>query len=176
MVQSAEWIDGKFLVLTDRTALPPRCVRTNRPVSELEYHTLALPWLPGWLKVVMCVSPAFLLFAPYVVRHRCRLQVGISKQIRYHYLFRKLLACLLIAGAFLIPVLLLVLQQNGAAMATLLMFPFLFWGGFILLILFSSPLTIHEHSGDHFWLAGCSPDFLESVSEFFDNAERTPVS
>ena len=72
MDQTSEWIDGKYLVITDRTALPPRCVQTNQPVSEHECQTLDLPWLPTALKIAMCLVPFLLLFGPYAVRRRCR--------------------------------------------------------------------------------------------------------
>jgi hypothetical protein len=170
MEQPSEWIDGTFLVLTDRTALPQRCVRTNRPVSEREYRIIDLRYLPGGLRIAMCLMPAFLLFAPFVVRNRCRVQTGISKQVRNRYLFRKLVAGLLIIGSLLAPFVLLVLNRSAAALLMVSLFPFLFWGGFILLILFSSPLTIHRHAGEHFWLNGCSPEFLESLQGSADEA------
>ena len=176
MVQPSEGIDGKFLVLTDRTALPPRCVRTNRPVSEREYQTWDLPWLPLWLKIVMCISPAFLLFTPYVVRRRCRVQAGISKPIRNRYLFRKLMACLFILGSLIAPIVCLGIGQLGAMMVSVILFPFLFWGGFILLILFTSPLTIQRHIGNHYWLNGCSPEFLASLKASLNETASTPVS
>ena len=176
MVQPSEGIDGRFLVLTDRTALPPRCVRTNRPVSEREYHTWDLPWLPLWLKIVMCIAPAFLLFAPYVVRQRCRVQAGISKPVRFRYLLRQVIACLFILGSIIAPPVCIAFEQVGAAMVSVILFPFLFWGGFILLILFTSPLTIQRHIGDHFWLNGCSPEFLASLKASLGEAASTPVS
>jgi hypothetical protein len=174
MEQPSERIDGSFLVLTDRTALPPRCVQTNQPVSERECQIWNLPWLPPWLTIVMCISPVFLMFAPYVVRKRCHVQAGISQGVRLRYLFRKLLAGLLIVGSILIPILCIVSEQPVAAMAAILLFPFLFWGGFIILILFTSPLTIHRCAGEYFWLKGCSPEFLASLQE--PHVEVEPIS
>jgi hypothetical protein len=176
MVQPTHAIDGDFLVLTDRTALPLRCVRTNRPVSEREYQTWDLPWLPLSLKIVMCLAPAFLLFAPFVVRRRCRVKAGISKRVRFRYLLRKLLACLFILGSLIAPVVCLGLGQLGAAMVSAVLFPFLFWGGFILLILFTSPLTIQQHIGDYFWLKGCSPEFLASIKASLGEVTPAKIS
>jgi hypothetical protein len=163
MAQPSEWIDGKYLVLTDRTALPPRCVKTNVPVGERECQMWDLPWLPPALKILMCIGPFFLLFAPYTVRRRCRLQAGLSKSVRHRYLLRKLLAGLLIVGSLIAPIICLAYGWMGAMMVTVVLFPLLFWGGFIYLILFTSPLTIAKHKGDHFWLQGCSPEFLASI-------------
>jgi hypothetical protein len=132
--------------------------------------------MPLWLKVVMCVSPAFLLFAPYVVRKRCHVQAGISKGVRRRYLRRKLLASLLILGSVLVPIGLMLLQQPIAGMVSLLSFPFLFWGGFIFLIVFTSPLTIHQCVGERFWLKGCSPEFLASLQEPQEEEALTPHS
>lgn len=165
MVQPTEGVDGKYLILTDRTSLPLRCVRTNRPVNEREYQTWNLPWLPLWLKVVMCIAPAFLLFAPHVVRRRCRVQAGISDSVRFRYLLRKIVAGLLILGSLFAPLVFLNAGMLFALLVSLSLFPFLFWGGFILLILFSSPLKVQRNTGDYFWLDGCSPEFLASLKE-----------
>lgn len=54
-------------------------------------------------------------------------------------------------------------------MVTVVLFPLLFWGGFMFLIFFTSPLTIAKHKGDHFWLQGCSPEFLASIRASLDN-------
>jgi hypothetical protein len=59
-------------------------------------------------------------------------------------------------------------------LATTLLFPFLFWGGFIYLVLFTSPLTIAAHKGDHFWLQGCSPEFLASIRVALREAAQSP--
>lgn len=176
MVQPSEWIDGNYLVLTDRTALPLRCVRTNQPVSERECQTLDLPWIPPTLKIAMCLVPFLLLFAPYAVRRRCRLQAGISKGVRFRYLLRKLLAGLLIVGALVAPLVCMINGWLGSALVTVVAFPFLFWGGFIFLILFTSPLTIADHKGDQFWLQGCSPEFLASIKESLPAATPMPVA
>jgi hypothetical protein len=149
-------------------------VQTNRPVSERECQIRSLPWMPRGLKVVMCISPVFLLFAPYVVRKRCRVQAGISRGVRLRYLLRKLLAGLLIVGSIVVPILCLVFEQPGAAMLATLLFPFLFWGGFIILIFFTSPLTVQRCVGEHFWLKGCSPEFLASLQEL--PAEETTIA
>lgn len=110
MAQPSEWIDGKYLVLTDRTALPPRCVKTNAPVSERECQMFDLPWLSPALKVVMCIAPIVLLFAPHAVRRRCHLQAGLSKGVRVRYLLRKLLAGVVIVGALVAPPIFLLLE------------------------------------------------------------------
>jgi hypothetical protein len=163
MEQPSDWIDGKFLVLPTRTALPQRCVRTNRPVSERDYRVLDLPYLPRGLRIVMCLVPAFLLFAPFVVRNRCRVQAGISRQVRNRYLLRKLVAGMLISGSLITPFVLIALNRPDAAMVMASLFPLLFWGGFILLLLFGSPLTIQRRAGEHYWLDGCSAEFLKSL-------------
>jgi hypothetical protein len=163
MDQPAERIDGAFLVLSDWTALPARCVKTNLPVSERECQLMNLPWMPLWLKVVMCISPVFLLFAPYAVRKRCRVQAGISKGVRLRYLLRRLVAGLLIVGSFILPVVCVVLDLPTAALVALLLFPFLFWGGFVYLVFFTSPLSVQRCVDEHYWLKGCAPEFLASL-------------
>jgi hypothetical protein len=172
VAQPTQGIDGDLLVLTDKTALPPRCVRTNLPVSEREYRTWDLPCTPTWLRILMILLPAFLLFAPFVVRHRCRLKAGLSRNARYRYLLLKLLAIVLILWAIIAPIAFAGFDRPDAMLIYVAAFPFLFWGGFILLIMFSSPLTVIKHEGDKFWIKGCSPAFLESLKESL--AESAP--
>jgi len=83
----------------------------------------------------------------------------------------------MIVGSVVVPILCMALEWYSAMGVTLLMMPLLFWGGFILLILFSDPLVIHDHDGEHFWLAGCSEDFLWTIkARAFDEEEPAAVS
>lgn len=163
--KTSQAIDGKFVVLTDKTALPPRCVRTNLPLQEHEYRTWDLPWIPGWLKFIMLVAPAFLLFTPFVVRRRCYLKAGLSPGVRFRFFLLKLAAGLLILGSLFVPIACAALDLENGLLFAVVLFPISFWGGFVILILFSSPLSIGKHEGDLFWVRGCSPVFLESLRD-----------
>lgn len=153
------------MVLTDKTALPPRCVRTNQPVTNREFRVWNLPWMPGWLRILMIVCPAFLLFAPFVIRRRCRLKAGISRGVKFRFSLIKLVAWVLILGAVIGPIVLVMVGLQSAAVATMVLTPFFVWGGALLYVFFSSPLEIARHLGDRFWIRGCSPAFLESLKE-----------
>lgn len=175
MVQSSHAIDGKFLVLSDKTALPPRCVKSNQPVDERAYRTWDLPWMPLWLRIIMLLSPAFLLFAPFVIRRRCHLKAALSHTAWLRFFFLKLTAVLLIIGSFVFPIIYATAGMDAWAFYAAIFFPIFLWGGFAILILFSSPLSIAKHKGDLFWIKGCSPAFLESLRESVE-AETSTAS
>jgi len=163
VVVSSQTIDGKYIVLTDRTALPTQCVRKNQPVSEREYRKWDLPWIPIWLKIVMLLCPILLIVTPYAVRQRCRLKAGLSRGVWFRYFLLKLAAGFLILGSLVAPIAYAAADLQQWAIVAAALFPFCFWGGFAILILFSSPLSIAKVEGDLFWIKGCSPDFLESL-------------
>jgi hypothetical protein len=176
MAQPSDWVDGQFLVLADRTALPPRCIHTNQPVSERECEIFNLPWIEPTLKLAMCFVPALLLIAPYAIKRRCRVQVGISRSVRRNYLLRKVAAGLVMLGALVTPFVLLASNWTGPLIIVFALAPFTFWGCFVYLVLFSSPLTIANHKGHHFWLQGCSPEFLASIRADLRAAAQAPVA
>ena len=157
--------DGDLLVLKDKTALPMRCVHTDKPVTDRDYRNLDLGYIPSWLKVLSLLMPFFLIATPYAVRSRCRLKAGISRSVQRRFLIRKLLASLCILGSLLLPFALLYFNLPEIAIPFFLLFPFLFWGGFACLIWFCSPLKVARCENDHFWIKGCSPEYLESLRQ-----------
>lgn len=156
-------VEQKYLIIHDKTALPYRCIKTNQPISEKEYGAWDLPWLPGWLKVLMIFGPFFLLFAPLMTDKRCRVKAGISRSAKRRYQFHKALAVLLILGSLAIVPIGMALQSIPLIVFGCISFVFLFWGGFIWLILFSSPLRIARVEDEKFWIQGCSPEYLQSL-------------
>jgi hypothetical protein len=158
-------IDGKLLVLTDKTALPLRCVKTNQPVEESEYRTWDLPWIPSWLRILMLTGVGFLFFVPFIVRRRCHLKAGLSRSAWLRFFISKLVAVFLIVGPFIPPMIFSTLRMDEWAFYSILCLPILVWVGLIILIMGSSPLSVAKHKGDRFWIRGCSPAFLESLRE-----------
>jgi len=165
MAESSHAIEGKYLVLSDKTALPMRCVKTNQPVEENAYCAWNLPWIPAWLKILMLTGLGFLFFVPFVVRRRCRVKAGLSQTAWLRYFFLKLLAVFLILGSFVPPMIFGKLEMDEWAFYSFMCLPILIWIGLIILIMGSSPLSIVRHKGDRFWIRGCSPAFLESLKE-----------
>ncbi|QEG33280.1 hypothetical protein Pr1d_05410 [Bythopirellula goksoeyrii] len=158
-------IEGKFLVVEDKTALPMRCIRTNRSIGAEEYRHWDLPYIPKWLVIVMLISPFLLIIAPFVVRRRCRLKAGLSKSVGRNYLLLKFFGASLILFSFLGSLLGILLGSSDIVMFTLGFAPIFFWVGFAILILFASPLRVIRQDDDLFWVKGCSVTFLESLKE-----------
>ena len=175
MSSTAQGIDDKYLVIQDKTAFPQRCVRTNQPVSDREYLTWDLPWIPLWLKAIMILVPFLLIAMPYAARHRCRFKAGLSRGVRFRYLMLKVAAGTLIVGSLIAPIGYAAVDLTGWSIAAACLFPIAFWGGFAILILFTSPLTITKHQGNYFWIKGCSTTFLESLSDHFPQAGVSAV-
>jgi hypothetical protein len=68
-----------------------------------------------------------------------------------------------ILGSLIAPIMYAAVGLDAWMTAAIVLFPLFFWGGFWILILFTSPLKIVKHEDGLFWLEGCSPKFLESL-------------
>jgi hypothetical protein len=163
MAESSNTIDGNLLVIRDKTALPQRCVQTNEPVSVNEYTTWDLPYIPIWLMIVMIASPLFLVFTQFAVRRRCHLRAGLSRSVRRRFFLLKFGAASIILLSIISPVVCITSGSTELAMLSIMLFLPLFWGGFAILILGTSPLRIVRHSSDRFWIKGCSQVFLSGL-------------
>jgi hypothetical protein len=154
-------VDPPYLVTRSLTALPQRCIKTNEPVSDVEYQVWDLPCIPRWLLTLMFVGPFFLLTGPYV-RQRCKLKAGLSKSARR----KRLLVRALLMGVVLSPLL-------GAAMTIMTMSPA--WGFYsvtaitaafpalTLFVLQKWPMRVRRVRGELCWISGCSPEFLAGL-------------
>jgi hypothetical protein len=155
-------VDGQYLVVATRTALPQRCIVTNEPVSESEYQIWDLPSIPRWLVTLMYVSPLLVMAAPYM-RWRCKIKAGLSKRIRRRVMAKKAMLLGLMALPFLSLVSAIATKTEWllpvAAAGLVLDF---FW--LPIFMLRTTPLKVHKMKGEHFWLEGCSPAFLASLS------------
>lgn len=157
-------VEGKLLVVHNKTALPMRCFKTNAPVSEGEYRHWELTFIPQWLRLVMLCAPFFLVAVPFAARHRCHLRAGLSKSNALRVLLVKLLGSSLILVALLWPLLAALIGSAEWLCIGLMCIVPLLYGGLAILILFSSPLRVVRHKGELFWIKGCSAEFLRSLN------------
>jgi hypothetical protein len=164
MSAKTSFVDGNSIVVTDKTALPPRCFKTNQPVSEAEYINWDLPYIPEWLTTFMILAPFFLVAVPFGVKKRCRLKAGLSSANRMRYQMRKWIAAAMILLAFAIPAVGIYFQSTEVITLGLVGFIPLFWGAFVILILFSHPLKVIKHKDGQFWIRGGSAEFLKSLN------------
>ena len=156
-------IDGDCIVVPTKTALPRRCVRTNADVAESEYEVWDLPLMSRGLVVVMLIAPIVLLFAPAVIRRRCKLKAGLSKRVRRAFMLRKSVgAAMILLALFSVPTAAFLNIVPLFLLAVISFVP-LFWGGFIVMLLLSRPLRNVKCDGEVYWIKGCGPDFLEGL-------------
>lgn len=163
MAQNLARVEGDLLVIPSKTALPKRCPITNAEVSDSEYRTWDLPYIPGWLRVWMFLGWFVLFFAPSIIKRRCQFKAGFSAGVRRRYFVRKLMA----VAAIMIPVFLtgygfVARSEQLTFIGFTLLIPCL-WAGVIVFTLLSSPLKITRYEDGFSWIEGFSPDFLASL-------------
>ena len=49
-------IEGDCIIVSDKTALPLRCIKTNQALSEAEYGTHTLGWISPMINVLIFAS------------------------------------------------------------------------------------------------------------------------
>lgn len=163
MAAQGSYVDGKAIVVADKTSLPPRCIKTNQPINESEYTILNLPYKPPWLILTVLISPVILIFWPFIVRKRCRIKAGLSRSVRRRYLFVNLSAIALLLLAFVIPGYGAITESRELLVAGSIAFVPLLWGAIVLLMLFKDPLKVSRYSDGLYWVEGCSPEYLKSL-------------
>ena len=158
---SRHGVDPPYLVVTNKTALPQRCIVTNEPVSDSEYQVWDLPSIPRWVRVTAVFSPLLLIAVPFV-RWRCKIKVGVSKEVRRRRMLIKLGLGLVILSPFLFLAAALLTKRPEFLLATVVMslLPYI---AFPILVLRSPLLRVHRQKDEIFWIVGCSPEFLASI-------------
>ena len=164
MTPTGPRVDSDFLVIPTKTALPQRCMKTNVEISEQEYTTWDVPYLPRWLVIWMLLAWGILLFAPSIVRRRCKFKAGLSRSMRMRYLLRKIIAALLLLVAVLaVPIAILFRSESATLIAIVISLP-ISWLGCVIFSLGSRPVKIVRYDGNYFWIKGCSKEFLAGLN------------
>ena len=157
-------VEGKCLVIANKTAMPMRCIKTNEEIQEEDYLLWDLPCLSNKALVIMVIlsGPFLLLFVPWAVRRRCKFKAGISKPIRRRYLLYKLAACALIC----IPVVTYMMGAMSESVIIMLYGASLFapcvWIT-VAIFLFVKPMRNVREKDGYYWIVGCSEKYLESL-------------
>lgn len=165
MKSISEGVDGKYLVVSNKTALPQRCIRTNQPISEREYTSWDLPYVQSSLAIFLLLGLWGLFFWPSATTNRCKFKAGLSSKIRLRYLLWKTIAILimLISPVFLTGY--LFIADEFFSMTSFILFPLSLCLGTTLLFLYSSPFKVTRSKDGMFWIKGCSPEFLASLDK-----------
>ena len=159
----SQCVEGDYLVIPDKIALPQRCVRTNEHVDESEYtawdiaHTSALSFI--------LFGVAGFLFGPSVSQQRCRFKAGLSRKFRRKNMLLKVGAYLVMLGPPFIFIASVVLELKNLLLYSLVSSAILWPAGLVFLRLYSSPFSITKFEDDHFWVLGCSQEFLRGLED-----------
>ena len=159
----SQGVDGKYLVIADKTALPQRCVRTNVPVDSTEYTSWDIAYQSNRLLSFLLLGFPALLFGSYAAQTRCRFKAGLSRNIRRRFILFQVAAygtialspCVFVAGV--------ALQDEMLVTYSIIACPFLIFAALVFLALFTSPLKVARMEEERFWIEGCSQEFLDSL-------------
>jgi hypothetical protein len=157
------FVDPPYLVVTDRTTLPPRCIFSNEPVNESDYQLWVLPSSPRSISGPALASPILSLAQGYL-NIKCRIRAGVGRRARRKLLLRKLAILTFVVSPAVLTATAIVSQNFqfliAACAALVVVFP-----GVVILGPRLRPLRVHRQMGEQFWIAGCGPEFLASLSD-----------
>lgn len=72
------WRDGSQLVMHKAAVLPDRCVKSNEPASGKLKRKLN--WHPGWVFVLLLVSPLIYIIVALILTKRATILIGLSER------------------------------------------------------------------------------------------------
>lgn len=152
--------EGKLLIVRNGTVLPPRCVKTNEPITNDQYKRATLVYCPPIVFLFLfCGGLIPLLIAYLVMRKRCHLSYGLTPEISSRY-FRFNSICILVGFASLFGCVFAAINEQGLV-AAVSMFTFLIT--LICALAGKNILTAVNHKDDYFKIKGCCPDFIEQT-------------
>jgi hypothetical protein len=157
----APHVDGDTLVIPSGCVMPPRCIKTNQPVSESDMVQGKVYWLSPWFLLLFIISGLLLVFAYFFARRKCKITYGLDPAIRKKLKTRTRIKA---AAAILFLVALIVTSGSASLPAAVPTTCFiLFLVAVIALFLGNSPLYVTRYREGVFWVRGCSPDYLASL-------------
>jgi hypothetical protein len=149
--------DGKFLVVTEDSVLPDRCVRCNAAASKQVKRSLQ--WVPGYVRLAGVLSIWLTLILYVYKSETATVYVGLCDS---HHLRRQV-------GMFLGGGLIALGLLMGMIAALTQDFWFLAYGGISLFLgvclttLLTQTVTVKKMEGSYIWLKGVSRDYLNVV-------------
>lgn len=155
-------VDGNYLVIPTKTALPRRCIITNQPVSDDCYTAWDLPFVHSWI-IFFLFGPWMLLFSPLLVKRRCKLKAAVSARIRRKYLWFKI--ALLLVGISPLALLALAVDLRSEDMLLSLAVPgaIVIYVAAFAFVYHTTPMKVVKFKDELYWIRGCSTEFLDSL-------------
>lgn len=149
--------DGKFLVVTEDSVLPDRCVRCNAPASRQVKRVLQ--WAPGYVSLAGLLS-VWLTLILYVYKHEtATVYVGLCDS---HHL-RRQIGVFLGGGLIALGLLMGVITALNQDYWLLLYGGISMFLGVCLTTLLTQTVGVKKMEGSYIWLKGVCRDYLNVV-------------
>ena len=145
-------VEGDYLVIPTKIALPQRCVVTNQAVPDDLYTTWDLPFIKGWL-VFLVFGPFSMFFAPFVIKRRCKLRAALSASVRRKYMWKKTGLLLLGIAPFALVAIALFYQYYDLFLL-IAIGPIISYLAVFAYIFLLKPLKVVKIEDDLFWVSG----------------------
>jgi len=154
--------DGKSVVVTDRSPLPPRCVKCGQPIAT-EPKVEKYSWHSPWLYLLIFLGVIFYVIVALVVRKQWKLAVPLCEAHRMQHRRKRWIgATLLIAG---IPIMILLVglasSDEGVGLSVATGVGVLIAGAVFLSR--SHPLLPNRIEDTYASFAGAGEDFLTQL-------------
>lgn len=165
-------VDGKHLVVSDRTTLPGYCVKTGLSQQEVEGRTVVktVSWVSPAIYFLLLLNILVLVVVYFIVRKQCRVTYFISHDARRAVVRNQMIGL----GIFVLGIASfigsLVMADSGSMsedMAVVLAISSVVIGlaGLVMTALYQSPISIKKHRDGQFWLGGLSPAFIDRIRD-----------
>jgi hypothetical protein len=137
------YVDGKYLVVRSNVTLPPRCVFTNQPIQEHEYHSCSLVGYPR-RRFAWCSA-------------KCAIRFGVHHSLsRREWWTLVVVHGLIFVGLGLVSILIRFDDLWMLATFGLVM-------GHTIYVWRPGDLRIRDYKDGWFWIQGCSDSFLAQL-------------
>ena len=173
-------VEGRYLIIPEGTVLPPVCIRTNRPVSQVDMVRKTLYWCSPWA-VILGVSGGILTIPIiFLFMRRIKITYGLAPELHRKYRILRLVRSAAVIGcftslvlpflAFFVPIVLYRSELIDAAPSIIVMGKVLmvaFVVGFLLMsvaiLIGTGPLSLRKYRDGMFWVKGCSEEYLARI-------------
>ncbi|HLA85693.1 MAG TPA: hypothetical protein VJL29_12955 [Thermoguttaceae bacterium] len=154
-------VDGKCLVLTSGTVLPPICVKSNQPVHQYDMVERHFYWCSPLVGLLILLSGPLLILVYFLARKKCSLTFGLHPELKRKYRKRMLLKVVAVIGLFFaIP-----FASSFESPAVVIIALVLFLVAVVSLFIGNSPLSVVKHHRGRFWIRGFSEAFLAKFDQ-----------
>jgi len=149
--------EGNYLVVSSDARLPPRCIKTNQPVTDDDAVRRNLYWCSPWVVPLILVSGCIMILVYFLVRKKITLTFGLHPDQRRRYRRRMIVTVLVLVGSVAV---MPMASESGPMLITVLVN---FCAAVAYLLLGTSPVSVGKYRDGLFWISGCCREFLDEI-------------